>query len=175
MTGRETVLNKPLTGTEVKELMTRDFERLIANDGMLAPHLAFGRIGWSISISKHLENPYHPEEESIIRSFPTATNLLDANPEQAAIDTYPLSPPVAPDSLIDANTLHRTVDSPNAERIREGLPLDAEVRQLDGTKTIEQVTYPPLPDLGEGNYSIEDTSEAAQRAWEALNRPEEVK
>jgi hypothetical protein len=162
MTARETVVNKPLTGREVKQILMADFERMLKEDGILSDHMAFGRIGWEIILRKHLDNVYHPEDIIRTRTIP--------NKDEPALDTPPLQNP-SPDAVIDSATLTRNVDSPNAERIRNGLPLDAEVRQLDGTRTIEQVIYPAIEELGEGDVTLTDSTEQARTDWSELDKP----
>jgi hypothetical protein len=62
-------------------------------------------------------------------------------------------------------TVQRTVTSPNAERVREGLPVPIEVRQQDGTKTVERVVYPKPADMGDGNVAIVDSTADAKQTF----------
>ena len=171
-TARETIVNKALNGEEVQSLLRRDFDRLLQNTGLLQKHIAYGRIGWSVVLTLHLDNPYHSEDITRTRSTPAGRNVVAEHPERGAIEQFPLADVSAEADLV-SQTLHREIDSPNAERIRSGLPLSAEVRNLDGTRTTEEITYPEDPSLGEGDVRITDTSDAERQAYDLLVRNSE--
>jgi len=158
-TMRETAINRPLTGTEMRELLRRDFERLLANEGSLSNHIAYGRVAWQIVLRLHTANPVMPLAESHIES-------RGSDPTTPNVETPPLDGTTDADSpSIGGTTLQRTVTRPNYERVREGLPVPVEVRQQDGTKTVEQVVYPKPPDHGEGDVHVTDTTADAKAAF----------
>ena len=60
-----------------------------------------------------------------------------------------------------------TITSPNAERIRVGMPVPVITRAQDSTRQVEMIQYPPQPELGEGDVTITDTTPAAREAFRA--------
>ena len=177
-TMRETAINKPLSGLELRALIERDFvDRLLPNEGSLSAHIAYGRVAYEIRLVMHTGNPLMPRTEISVESQPVGVNALaelkndkgevvrPARPELAAIER-----PVRGSSgiTIGGTKLTRAINSPNAERVREGLPVPIEVRQQDGTKTIEKIVYPPEPGAGDGDMRVEDATEEARTAWNGL-------
>lgn len=149
---KEAVVNKPLSGPELRELLLADFERLLANDGMLAPHIAYARVRYQIILRKHVDNPFQGPggDESFVVSQP--------------------APPIAdptPDAEVTGATLTREIDSPNAERLRSGMAIPIQRKQQDGTTITEQVKYPPemAEQIGDGDVRIEDTTAEAGESW----------
>ncbi len=163
-TNSERVVNRPLSGDELKILLRADFERLLASEGMLSPHIAFGRIAYTIDLRLHMDNFVMPESHSTIASRPPAVNVLPTKPELAAVEAMPLAEP-SPKVAVGATRLTRSIDSPNAERLRNGLPVPVEVTQQDSTRTTQHITYPPdaFPELGGGDVKIADVSVAVAR------------
>jgi hypothetical protein len=161
---RETAINKPLTGLELSELIRRDMERVITGEGSLSAHIAYGRCAYEIVLRIHTANSMMPLTENSIRSRAASTTELEAQPELAALEAPPLAD-APPDASIGGTTLTRRVTSPNAERVREGLPVPVEVRQQDGTKTVENVVYPKAADAGDGEVTVADSTNEAKTAW----------
>lgn len=161
---RETVVNKALSGSELKRIMLADFERALDNDGLLSPHIAYGRISYTLIYRLHMDNPMRPESEMKVDSKPMGKNVVERAPEYAAIEHPPLDN-ASDDSVVSATTVDRKIDSPNAERVRTGIPVPVRVKQMDGTTTEEQITYPPQPDLGEGDVTVTDSTDEAAKEW----------
>lgn len=147
-TSSERVVNKALSGTETKELILKDCQRLVDNEGTLAAHIAFGRVAWTLQLTIHTGNVYYPE----------STIKLDGS---APSEKLPLVDP-PDDSSLGQTTLHRNVTSPNEERVRVGMPIPVETRGQDGTRQTEMIQYPPQPELGEGDVSVTDTTPEAK-------------
>ena len=147
-TQSEKIVNRPLSGDELKSYLTGVFAKLLANEGMLSPHIAFGRVGGSIKLTLHLDNAYFPESSSTIKFG----------------DKVPLTDP-SPEAEVAQQTATFQMDNPNAERVRLGLPVPVETKQLDGTKQIEQILYPAdqVDDLPPAQVKVEDTTVAAKR------------
>jgi len=176
MTSREVVHNRALSGLELKSIMRADFERLLTNEGMLSDYLAFGRAAYEIILRVHQDNPYVPVTESRIASKAVGRNVIAGTfkdpdtgeigpprPELAAIEPPPLSNP-SPEHVISSLSIHRDIDSPNEERLRNDMPIPVIVQQQDGTKITEMVKYPPQ-EVGEGNVRIEDRTQEAKTAF----------
>ena len=163
-TSRESVPNTALSGDEFKEVIRTRCDQLLANFGILAPNLAFGRVAFTITISLHVDNAMQPEHSTFTASRRIATNVVSGNPALAAIEEAPLASP-SPDAVVISRTADAKVDSPNAERVRLGLPVPVVVKSADGTRTVEKVKYPADESLGKGDIAIRDSSDEARRAW----------
>jgi len=165
-TARETVPNRALSGAELKRILADDFERLLANEGLLSDHIAFGRVGYDLRLDLHLDNPYHPESSISLKSRPVAGNLVAASPELAAVESAPLADP-SPEATVASRRRSRRITSPNAERVRVGLPVPVEVKQQDGTVTTEAITYPPeeAAKHGDGDVDEADVSDETRATW----------
>ena len=136
----EKVVNKGLSGEELKKVIADDFiNRLLPNEGLLSPYVAFGRFGYTITLKLHLDQPE-------LRDYPSIT--------VKGGESVPLTGPLEKPEVA-AHTLTRTIDSPNAERVRFGIPIPITKKGLDGTIQQEMVTYPPQPELGEGNVKLD--------------------
>lgn len=159
-TSTETVVNRALGGNELKSILRADFERLLDGEGLLSHYLAYGRISYDITLRLHLDNPMARESTIAVASKPSAEFLTELSPLTAP----------SPEAVVGATNISRSIDSPNAERLRHGLPLPVVVRQPDGTVTTEHVKYPPQPELGPGNVTMQDASAAARAAW-GLSEP----
>jgi hypothetical protein len=167
MTGRETVVNKALSGDEVKALLRLDFERLLANEGLLSTHMAYGRIGWDFRLRLHMTNWMAPESESTLASRNPGQNLVRDNPKLAAVSTPPLEVPPDSQSIVSASEISHSVTSPNSERVTAGIPIPVIVRQQDGTTSEQKITY-PAPEAGAlvpENIKITDKSLEARQDW----------
>lgn len=155
-TGRETIINRRLSGAEARALIAADFETLLANEGLLSHYVAYGRIGWDIELRLHVENALAPESRSSTASRPDVA---------AGVGSAPLDDP-APGAVIAASTISRAVESPNAERLRTGLPVTLDVKQQDGTVSQRAVEYPVDASVG-SVASISDSGYRARADWEA--------
>ena len=174
-TAREVVSNRALSGAELQQILIEDFRKLIENDGLLSHHLAFGRVAYTITLHKHLSNPLHPDDSSFISSKPVGRNVVAEHPALAALEAPPLKDASA-DAVATGDKLTRVIDSPNAERIRHGMPVPVMSRQQDGSTVRNDVTYPRDDSAGDGNVRIEPDDFAAraamgQPAAEAAPRP----
>jgi hypothetical protein len=164
MSSRETVVNRALSGVEYKSILLSDCERLLNNEQLLSPHIAFGRVSHTIRLVIHVDNPHVPE--SVIELGSVRNNNVPL------VEAFPLQSPSAM-AEVGALQLDRTISSPNAERLREGMPIPVHVRQQDGSVVLEQITYPPgsFPDLPAGEVMIKDVTEQARQQY-ALVEPE---
>ena len=146
-TQSEKVVNRALSGDELKSYIRDVFNKLLENEGMLSPHVAFGRVGGIIKLTLHLDNAYFPESSSTIE-FGDKVPLPDATPE----------------SEVAEQTASFTMDNPNAERVRLGLKVPVETKQLDGTRQVEHILYPSdMEDLPAQQVEITDTTVEAKK------------
>jgi len=156
MTSRETVGNKGLNGSELKEIMIADFARLLDNEGMLNHYVAYGRIAYTLTLALHTDNPMRLESSVAKVSQPSA--------DRPAVEAPPLVD-TSKDAVVAGAKLDRRITSPNEERLRHGLPLHVTMRGADGTVQTEQVKYPPSPELGPGDVTLADASAETREAW----------
>lgn len=168
MTGthRETAQNRPLSGAELRKRIHADCERLLDAEGLLASSVAYGRVSYELVLRLHAR-PQQEPSVTRLHSTHVASNVVaqPGNEALAAIVPPPLRGEDATDAVLSAHTVVRQVTSPNAERVRLGLPVPVEVRQQDSTKITQMVKYPPDETLGEGNVRVEDTTAEARREW----------
>ena len=185
MTTREIISNTPLSGAELKRVLTNDFLRLMQEDGMLQDGMAFGRCAYEIRLTLHTDNHLFPTTISTQRSRPIARNVIkgglrdaDGNvmapaPELAAVESIPLDNPSA-DASMGATELRRSIDSPNAERLRNEIPVPVLVDNQDGSKRPETIKYPKDESLGEGDVSVTDVTRAARAEFGQPLPPSEL-
>jgi|SRR5580765_2424764 len=151
-TQSERVVNTPLTGSELKSYLLGICQRLLDAEGLLSEHIAFGKVSGNIKLTLKLDNAY----------FPESTTSIDFKKED------PAAPP-SPDNEFGQQTATWTMDNPNAERVRLGLKVPVETKQLDGTKQVEHILYPSdMEDVPPQQVSIKDTTEQGKREWEGM-------
>jgi len=161
MSSRETVVNRALSGDEYKKIILADFARLLDNEQMLSPHIAFGRVSHTLRCVIHVDNPHIPD----------STITLDSKRanDVPIVDAFPLVN-ASEVAELGAMELTRQISSPNAERLREGMPIPCHVKQQDGTTSLEQITYPPgsFPDLPPGEVILRDVTEQARQQFKIV-------
>lgn len=145
-----------LSGHELAKIILADTERLLQNDGLLSNHIGFGRITYEIIIRKHMDNFMLPTDTSF---------KISQKQNGTPIEDGPALKAPSKDAIVDAHRVTREINSPNAERVRMGLPVPVDVMQPDGTTTQEHITYPAQPELESGNVRVDDVSEEARSAW----------
>lgn len=142
-TSRELIINKPLAGTELSQIILSDAARMLESNGLLSGQIAYGRVSYSLRLTIHLDNPAMRESSDTARSRPRATDTIAANPALAAIEAEPPLSSPSPDAVFDAFELQRDITSPNLARVEFGLPVDVAVKDQDGHHIEHAVTYPP--------------------------------
>jgi hypothetical protein len=146
----ETIQNRPLSGSELLEIIVKDLMDLLSKDGMFATHVGYGRVGYKLSLDLEMDNLTYPTH-SAQRSGGEGLPLLNPSPEALAL----------------SRQRARRIESPNAARVLNDIPI--KVTSVIGGKleTHEVLGYdkdsvPPQPeplDL--------DWSEAATKALRA--------
>lgn len=157
-TSAEVIPNRALSGSELRELLVRDFTRALDAEGLLSAHLAYGRVSYTVGFRLHLDNPNRPTGGVDISSRIPAANDRSPAPTEAP----PLASPSA-DAVVGGMELSRSVTSPNAERLREGLPVRTDVRQQDGSVRSEYITYPATGE--DGDIQVKDAEAGARAEW----------
>lgn len=110
----EVVRQKPLGGLEVIELLVNDLRDLLGRDGMFAAHVGYGRLAWKIRVELQMDNISYPTH--------VASRSSQKTKEKEGVESFPLP---EPKGKVRAKDLERSrrVESPNAARIENGLPI----------------------------------------------------
>jgi hypothetical protein len=147
-TQSERVVNRSLNGSELKSYLEEVFKKLLDNEGLLSPNIAYGRLGGVITLTLHLDNACFPESKSTIE-FGEKIPMKDVTAEAEVAE----------------QTAEFEMDNPNAERVRLNLPVPVETKQLDGTKQIEHILYPKeaVQDIPPAKVKVENTFEKAKK------------
>jgi hypothetical protein len=142
-TQSEKVVNRPLSGDELKSYVRDVFNKLLDNEGMMSPHIAFGRVRGTIKLTLHLDNAYFPEST-------TSIEFKKEDPDRAG---------QSGENEFGQQTATWTMDNPNAERVRLGLKVPVETKKLDGTRQIEHILYQSdMEGLPEQQVEVKDTT-----------------
>jgi hypothetical protein len=164
----EVIPNRALSGEEVAQLILEDCERLIANESLLAPHLAYGRVSYSVTLTLHIDNQFIPVSTSFVNSERKGSNLVGtedkpgAMPELSALEPAPPLASPSSEAILSAAKVERNVTSPNAERLRTGQGVPADVRQPDNTFRTETIKYPRSGEEGDVTITNVTDSERAK-------------
>jgi len=134
-TTKEIVSNRPLAGSELAKIILRDVARMMESNSLLSSQMAYSRIAYDLRLQLHLDLPSLPLSEDHARSRPPSS---DEPP--SGIESFPLAD--APHAIHSATDLSRDIQSPNAERLRHGLPVTVETLGPDGHHREDQVEYP---------------------------------
>lgn len=156
----EVVPNRPLSALEVRELIRRDFDRMLDQFSPLQSMAAFGRSSWQLKLTFITETG---AQDTFIDSRPHAVNIITGEgrnkqslpaPEQFKnVRPHPLQSALARAAGI---TLKREATSPNAERLRSGLPVPVDVKQNDGQVRQETIQYQPDPTMQDNVQIVEE-------------------
>lgn len=158
----ETVNNRPLSGSELREIMLKDLANVLDKDGMFSAHIGYGRAAYKITVQLHIDNPSYPEHTNTVRSKRAADNEPDESKKH--IEPGPLADPSA-EAVTAALTREREIDSPNHARIEHGLPVSIMRRDhVDGLLKEEQVFY-DNKDIEPGPVTDTDISEKVEKDW----------
>lgn len=169
-TSRETIINKPLSGEEVKAILRADLEKLLAAECILSSHIAFGRVSYQLELRLHTGNIHLPT------SLTTQRSILDPQ-RSPALEPPPLTPqPPAHDQNVTAHVASRNITSPNIERIRHGLPVEVRHATQEGGIERNKIIYPRdpanIPEAeGPGDVTITETTPVARADWGVLDQP----
>lgn len=159
-TSNETIPNRKLSGLEVKECLRQDFNRMLDQDGLLAHHMAFGRIGYEIVVKLHLDNPMYLEHKMRVGSV--------KNKSKPEVDAAPLPNP-SKEAVVVGSKLENLIDSPNKERVSRGMEVPVTYRDPNTGRTVEKGIKYDKGVLGndvEDNVKITDVTEQTKAEWE---------
>lgn len=160
------VQNRMLSGTELAEIIQKHVARVLGSDGMLTGRIAYGRVAYEVRVTLHLDNPCYPEHVSVTTSTPMSIQQIEGNPTLAAILTAPLQD-LTPDADLVAIEVQVQVQSPNVERIVNGMPLTQTVR-VDGIPIDKEVRYTgDIPDPATVGNTVAhvDKTEEQKTKW----------
>jgi hypothetical protein len=141
----EKVVNKALSGAEMKEIIRKDFDRLLDNCGELSHYVAYGKAGWKILLTLQTGNARSPESTSVIVGGDEV------------------------EEVTGAKELEHQFDSPNKERLIAGMPIPVVVKGLDGTTQNQMVQYEPRLDLQSDTIIADVTPREKDKLWRKKN------
>lgn len=172
----EKIPNRPLAGNELVQIIERDVHDILTRDGMFTQNIAFGRVSYEIRVSLHLDNPLYPQHVSTVMSRPASKQQIAADPALAAVEYGPLVDPLTEDETVFAQERHREIQSPNAARVENGMPLILEKKNLDtgAVEQVQQMYKGDMPDpLSVGNLIRDDgVSDDQRQKWD---KPKKVR
>jgi hypothetical protein len=134
------VSNRPLSGIELRKIIQDDVEYILAQDGMLANHVAYSRAAYEVTLKLHLDNISYPEHTSKTSSRKASAQELEQDPSKEALESFPLKN-TTEESVKKGRERKREINSPNRARIENGIPIQAQVRQPDGTVETKDILY----------------------------------
>lgn len=174
----EVVANRPLSGTELQELLVRDFKTMLESDGALTNYAAYGRVSYRLELRLFLDNPATPSSVSVLESRRASQQQVAESPELEALVTVPQPDPSkaidltrATDRfLVRGRQRTRRIESPNRVRIENGLPIKVTSRDQGGEVVEREVKYniEDLPPAPEGAAGVEDREMSREELrWDA--------
>jgi hypothetical protein len=140
--------NKPLSGKELKEIIVGDITNILEQDGMLASHIAYNRVAYSVTVKVMTNNPIIPNWPNRTKSKKSTPQQIEVNEALTAVEAFPLVR-TEEDEAADFGFLrNREIVSPNQSRIENGLGVPITFRGPDGDMKEEKVHYEvdTLPD-----------------------------
>lgn len=140
-TSKELVVNRPLRGTELAKIVMADVASMLAKDTMLANHIAYGRITYSVRLTLHLD-AQQPYVATAVSRAPS-DNQAEADPSLLSIATGPTLPDPSKDAYLSSVERTREIQSPNMARIEHGLPVTILAQGEHGHAVEKEVVYPP--------------------------------
>lgn len=143
--------NRPLNGKELKKIILKDVENILDQDGMLMYHIAYSSVAYSITVKIMTNNPVKPVWPSRTSSQKASIQQVEANPELAAITTFPLARSDGDEGFDVGVERLRDIESPNQSRIENDLPVPVTIRNQDGQMEEKEFYYDkdpndPFPD-----------------------------
>lgn len=170
----EQIPNKPLSGSELVEIIEKLVHKTLTKDGMFSQNIAFRRVSAEVRVSLHMDNPVYPEHVATALTQRASIQEIEANPQLAALEAPPLKLPLSGEETVFSEETHIEIASPNMARISNDMPIIQERRNLD-TNQIDrkEVRYTgDLPDPATvGNTSTTTGTSVDQRQkWDRLKR-----
>jgi len=164
---QEVIANKALSGTELRELVSKDLATMLEMDGMLAGHIAYGTVSYEITVKFHTSRPVEPTWQNRITSRGATLQETELNPGLGleALAAFPLKD-ADDDAVAFGMQRTREISSPNLTRIQEGLPILITTRESDGQFQEKSVLY-ETADLPDG-VVVEGVTDKELTAAEVL-------
>ncbi len=154
----EKVENKPLNGSEIKDLIGHLIRKALDAEWAFSPGAAYPRIGFECTLKFHFLSPSMPKVTPIIRI-------------EAPLEPAPLRDvPEGSDQGVLALKIEHMVENPNLERVHAGIPIS--VTTKTGTMpgqmfpkvehhevTYDPKDYPPVDEPKQADISAETAKE----------------
>lgn len=161
-TSNEIASNRPLSGTELRQIMLNDLANILSLDGMFSLHIGYGRVSYKLRVEVQIDNPAYPKHTVQTQAKAAAVNEPD---ETLRALTPPPIPSPSEASVFAASERTRVIDSPNHARLEHNLPIT--ILQRDGNDGIlkEREVHYNNEGLEPGNVVDEDVTEQAADEW----------
>ncbi len=156
----EVVGNRPLSGDELKQILIRDFTRMLERDGMFSGHMGYRRVGFKIKLQMHLDNAMFPEHANEFTSRDPARNAKGP-------DAFIVAPPIpdATNDVVVGVEHERIIDSPNASRLQEGMPVQVPSRDLQTGRMVEKPVVYGSEGVKGDQTTTRDVSKETAAEW----------
>lgn len=139
--GQEVQPNRPLSGTELREIIINDVRDILQQDGMLVKHIAYGNVAYCVTVRIMTANPIIPNWTNKTVSRKSTEQQIAENESLEAVYTFPLSTVEADEPLNIGVERTRQIISPNHSRIENGLPVTITFRGPEGDVKEEDIHY----------------------------------
>lgn len=147
-TSLEVIPNRPLSGLELRKIITDDVDAVLRRDGLFQPHIGYGRVSYKVTVELHLDNPAYSRHANTIAS------RLQPN-QDPAIMPNPLADPTE-HATATSTTRERHINSPNKERIRRGMPISVTAKSpVDGLPKTREIRY-DVSVLGDADGGVDE-------------------
>jgi hypothetical protein len=142
--------NRALSGVELKELIVKDLESILEQDSMLASHIAYSRVSYSVNVKIQTANPMMPNWSNKVKSRKSTAQQVEGKPQMQAVESFPLTRGKEEEAMDAGVERTRVIVSPNQSRIENGLGVPITRRNEEGNVVEEKVMYEKdmLPDDG---------------------------
>lgn len=162
-TSNDTIPNRPLSGYELRQIIMKDIDDMLARDGMFTPHIAYGRVGYRVDIALQLDNPLYSEHKSSVESKDPSRNERD--PIKKQLRKPPMKGP-SDDAAYAGLQRNRVIDSPNHARIEHEIPVLIKVSDPQTGKLVDKEVVYDNSTLDKSPVEDRDTTAKVKGEWQ---------
>lgn len=138
---QDTQPNRPLSGSELRQIMVKDVDSILQQDGMLASHVAYKDVSYEVTVKVRVSNPMQPVWINTTTSKDSTLQQIAADESMAAVNAFPHKSEDAEETFDIGVSKIREIISPNVSRVENGLPVTISHRTPDGEMKEHPVTY----------------------------------
>ena len=128
----DTIPNKPLSGIELRQIIEADVDRILGMDAFMNEYTSYGRVSYVVAVKLLLDNPSFPEHTISVKAKGNKEKTVATSPVSEVSDT-----------VIKAGRQRtRTINNPNLERLKHGLPITKDfIDPSDGKQKTQNLNY----------------------------------